>query len=514
MSKPTYKELENRVKWLEKAEAEYKKAEDKIKEIEERYRSLFNTSNEALMIIDNDTMRFIDVNQATLELYGYSKKEFLKLSPKDISTEPDKTKIAIDKIRKKGKAEGIERFQKKKDGTVFPTEIYGSTFNLKNRKYIIGQIRDITKRKKAEEELKKSQSYLYKAQEIANIGSWAWESDSDEVTWSDQTFRMLGYAPNEIQMSFEWLLGIMHPDDVEPVTKGIEESMKTGKPYDMEYRLTRKDGKEITVHSKGEVVLNDRGESSGMMGIIQDITERKKAEESLRESEQKYRTLLETIPHGIQEIDLKGIMTFTNPSLDKMYGYEIGEQIGKPIFDYAVDETQRNTLPDYLEMIIMEQPKPTPYFARNYKKDGSIIYVVIDWDYKRDKSRKVTGLISIITDITERKKAEEALQKISKEQELILNSVPAALWYKDTDNRILSVNKAGFESVGMKPEDIIGKTVYELFPEEANYYFEDDLEVMKSGKPKLGIIEQLQISSEKKYGFKQIKFLLEMNKAI
>ncbi len=148
---------------------ERKKAEDKLKESEEKYSSLFNTSNEALMITDNDTMRFIDVNQATLELYGYSRKEFLKLSPKEISAEPDKTKFSIAKIQKKGKVEGIERLQKKKDGTVFPTEIYGSIFNLKNRKYIIGQVRDITKRKQAEEQLIAYQQNLRSlASELSN----------------------------------------------------------------------------------------------------------------------------------------------------------------------------------------------------------------------------------------------------------------------------------------------------------------------------------------------------------
>jgi PAS domain S-box-containing protein len=99
----------------------------------------------------------------------------------------------------------------------------------------------------------------------------------------------------------------------------------------------------------------------------------------------------------------------------------------------------------------------------------------------------------LLSEITERKKAEEALQKTTKELQVILDSVPAGIWYKDTENRLLRVNKAGAESIGMKVEDVEGRSVSDIFPEDAEHYYEDDLEVIKSGKPKLGIVERLQV---------------------
>ena len=169
---------------------------------------------------------------------------------------------------------------------------------------------EIKVRERAEEVLWESQSFLVKAQEIARVGSWKWQSDSDEGIWSDQTFRILGYAPNEIQPTYKWLLGVMHPDDREPVMKGIEESMSTGESFDMEYRLTRKDQKEIVVHSRGEVVSNR--ETIGMIGAMHDITELKQAEQAMREGEKRYRSLFEDNPIETIVVDKEARITMYN----------------------------------------------------------------------------------------------------------------------------------------------------------------------------------------------------------
>ncbi|MCH7559700.1 MAG: PAS domain S-box protein, partial [Planctomycetes bacterium] len=108
------------------------------------------------------------------------------------------------------------------------------------------------------------------------------------------------------------------------------------------------------------------------------------------------------------------------------------------------------------------------------------------------KNRLLTSA-RLISTITERKRAEEALQKQREELRIIFDSVPSGIWYKDKENRFIRVNKAAAESISMKPEDIEGRPACELFPEEAEHYYKDDLEVIKSGKPKWGIIEQMQV---------------------
>jgi PAS domain S-box-containing protein len=147
--------------------------EEALRESEEKYRQLFENDSDAVMIFDEQTRRFEDANRATLDLYGYTREEFLKLQVTDISAEPDKTKIAVDKVAN-GTTGSIAvpiRKHKKKDGTVFFSEISAGAFLSKGRKKIIGAVRDITERIKTEEEKDILQAQLVQSEKMAGIGT-------------------------------------------------------------------------------------------------------------------------------------------------------------------------------------------------------------------------------------------------------------------------------------------------------------------------------------------------------
>jgi PAS domain S-box-containing protein len=146
---------------------------------------------------------------------------------------------------------------------------------------------------------------------------------------------------------------------------------------------------------------------------------RRQAEEALRESERGYRILVETIPHGIQEIDTSGVITFANDAYYGLMGYEKGELSGKAIWDLIEFETAsgKEELQEYLRLLVKDQPSPTPYFQKNRKKDGKVIDAHVDWNYKRNEQGLVTGFISVLTDITERKRAKEELKRAHDELE-------------------------------------------------------------------------------------------------
>ncbi len=124
--KPTYEELEQRVKELKNLEAERKQAEEALRESEEKFRSIFRTERDAIMVFDAETLRFIEANDATLNLYGYTKEEFLRLTPGDISAEPEETYKAVEKIvahQPIYEYDLFERKHKRNDGTIFMAEI-------------------------------------------------------------------------------------------------------------------------------------------------------------------------------------------------------------------------------------------------------------------------------------------------------------------------------------------------------------------------------------------------------
>jgi two-component system, cell cycle sensor histidine kinase and response regulator CckA len=153
--KPTVKKLTQKVKELEIGVLRSKGIEEKLQESEEKYRQLFRTVTDAIVLFDAETRQFIDANDAALNLYGYTREEFLRLRHRDITAEPEQSGVSIEQTLK-GKLDRIPvRYHKAKDGTRFPVEISANTFTLKNREVLCGVVRDITDRKRSENELKR-----------------------------------------------------------------------------------------------------------------------------------------------------------------------------------------------------------------------------------------------------------------------------------------------------------------------------------------------------------------------
>lgn len=137
-------------------------------------------------------------------------------------------------------------------------------------------------------------------------------------------------------------------------------------------------------------------------------------EQNLAESERLHRELIETIPYGVQENDLQGIITFTNSAYDKIFEYSPNSAVGKQIWANVVDKKKEAQLKQYFSYLVKEQPAPTIYYQKSRTATGKLIDIKIDWLYKRDSSGVVTGFISVITDITEQKQLEENLRQSQK----------------------------------------------------------------------------------------------------
>ena len=145
--------------------------------------------------------------------------------------------------------------------------------------------------------------------------------------------------------------------------------------------------------------------------LRQEIVQRAMAEEALREKEEQYRTLVETLPHGIQEIDLEGTITFASAACHRLYGFPDGAMVGTRTWDVVASRVEQNSLRKSFQIMVDEQPEPTPYFGQDRTKDGKVIDVRVDWDYKRDNTGKLIGIVAVLTDITEQRRAEEQARR-------------------------------------------------------------------------------------------------------
>jgi PAS domain S-box-containing protein len=210
-----------------------------------------------------------------------------------------------------------------------------------------------------------------------------------------------------------------------------------------------------------------------------EIIERRQAEEALRQSEGRFRTLIETIPYGIQEVDTHGTITFANPAHVHILGYSPEELIGKSMFDFAAGQEDRKQMRNHFQYLLNRQPDPSPWFSKEMAKDGRLIETQVDWNYRRDVHGRVNGLITVISDITHRKNAEKALLDNLQFMNTMIDTIPNPVFYKDAEGSFLGCNVAYAKTLGLSKEHILGRRLIDLaglsFSDMAEHYHRQDL---------------------------------------
>ena len=426
------------------------KAQEALMESEERYRRLFEVESDAIFLVDSETGRIIEANAAALNLYGYNREELLALRNTDLSAEPDKTKRVVDEQQPRV----LLRWHCKKDGTVFPVEVTLSYFQYKGRKMYVVALRDISERIQAERALRESEERLNMALAASEMGVWEWELHTNAVFWSTESLNILGVE--NVPPTMESFMKAMHPEDAARVVTAANQALAEKKDFKAEFRIIRPNGEMrwISNHARGK--YDENGKPLRLVGIAQDITERKEAEETINKLSRQNELILNSADEGICGLDNNGLITFINPAGARLCGYEPEELIGRSLHG-AVHYAKLDGSP-YPEgecsvYNVLISGKPTYIMSDVFwRKDGSSFFVASSCSPVLEDNA-IIGAVVTFRDVTEHQITLQALEESEKKYRTIFEQSKDAIVVTTPDGIILDINAAGLQLFGYESKD-------------------------------------------------------------
>jgi len=385
---------------------ERKTAEQKMRESEERYRQLFDLESDALILVDCETRRFVDVNQSAQRLYGYSREEFLALTLEQISDDPAQTRASINI----GDGFIPLRWHHKKNGERFAVEITANIISHQGRRTKLAAVRDITSRQRVMEMLSETTDQLLEAQRIAGLGSYVFEISTGRWTSSEVLDQIFGLSEPGMPHDIQTWVDLVHPQDRTQMTNYLNnEVIKKNSSFDRTYRIIRpNDGQIRWVHGLGKLILNTEGTAVRMVGVIQDITEHQQAEERIRVQA----SAMAAAANAIVITNRDGIIEWVNPAFTKLTGFTPEEAIGKN------------------PRILKSGQHPPAFYANlwatvltgnvwhneviNRRKDGQLYTENVTITPVRGADGQVTHFVAVKQDVTDQRQLEKRMQQAQK----------------------------------------------------------------------------------------------------
>ena len=324
----------------------------------------------------------------------------------------------------------------------------------------IGTTQDITDRKLAEQKIRDSEARLARALRQSKLAYWSYDFGKERITdWSCEAAEILGITKQELPVENGDYLNWVHPDDRAAVaacyTSEDPENLDRV-DYQIEYRIKGPGGSYIWLHEMAEIERDAAGVPVGFTGAIQDITSRKLAELALRDSEQRFRSLVDNSPSAIYLKDVNGRFQMANQQFESWYGISADDAIGKTSHDLFVRELADQYVA--MDRQVLESGRASVQEVdAPFASDG--LHTVLATKFPvLAADGNISGIGTINTDITETKNAEAALAEQRELLETIINAADIAISVKDKDSRLLFVNAYHANFSGLTPEQMIGKT--------------------------------------------------------
>src|SRR5467141_1628940 len=442
---------------------ERKRAEEALRKSEERWRSVFENSAIGVALTDLNA-RYLVTNHVYQTIVGYTEEELRALDFLSVTHEDYREAnwaLIIELVEGKRRQFQIEEKYRRKDGSLVWVSNNVSLVPGTERvpRFIMALSEDITQRKRAEEKLRRSEADLLDAQRMSRTGSLKVDISSGTVTGSPQVFRIFGVMPGEDTSTPDFWLGRTHPDDQKRVRELFDRSITQKTDFDADYRIVLPDGAIKYLHSIGRPSFNESGNLVEFGGTIIDITERKQREEALRRSEgylaeaQKLTHTGSWAAHVYQTENVSWSNFYWSEELYRIFGFDPG-----PTPPAELEIGGRLHPEDVLcnRPVVDEAIRGRSDFEVDYRlvlPNGAAKYIHVVGHPIVNASGDVSEIVGTAMDITERKRAEDALRASEASLLEAQRLTRTCSWRHEVLSGKVTVSAEGFAMFGIEPED-------------------------------------------------------------
>jgi PAS domain S-box-containing protein len=420
-----------------------------------KYRMLFEQASDGIIYLSTEH-KVLAVNESFARMHGYRVEEMQGMDLKDLDG-PETARLMPDRIRRVLAGEtlefGVQHYHK--DGHLFPLEVSTSLVKVGDERYIQAFHRDSTERRVVEKELLDSTERLKEAQRIGHIGNWELDLVTNQLLWSDEIFRIFEIDPAVFGASYEAFLEGIHPDDREAVNRAYASSLETRIPYDIDHRLLMPDGRVKYVHERCETSYSAEGQPLRSVGTVQDNTERVMAEKALRESQELQSLFMRHSP-------IYAYIKDVTPTEDRLLqaSANLNELLGVPSSEVLTGRTMEELFPADFAAKISADDWAVVAKGEVLKLDedlGGRHYTTIKFPLELGRKTLLAGYT---IDITERKRAEEALRIGEERYHNLFNQ--SIVVVSDTEGRWTEISPLFCELVGYSQDELLGMSFAQI----------------------------------------------------
>ena len=464
--------------------AEREQSERDLRENQQKLAGILDNADEAIITID-EQQNIQLFNQGAEKIFGYQAREIIG-QPIDVLLPEVFRQMHRQHVKNFGQSREHSRkmtqrnskvFGRHKDGHEFSAEASVAKLQTKSGLLFTVILKDISERQQTLEKLQASKTLLVKAEKIAKVGSWEYDYETKQRSWSDELFNILGFVKNGSLPNCQEILESIHPEDRLLVRKTLVTKHRKGQSWELNYRLLLPDGTIKYIESRGEPTVDSQGKVLKVLEIVMDVSDRVQAEKSLQRSKEQLELITDALPVLIAYIDEGQSYCYNNRTYETWFGKSRFSIIGLPMKELMGEENYYKILP-YIEMALAGEE--VTYQTQLSAANGNFYWINATYipDFAADG--EVKGFFAMVEDITERKAVEqmksEFISIASHEMRTPLTSIHGVLKLLCA-NRLGELSKKGkvMADMALRNSDRLVRLVSDIL----------DLERIESGRDEI-----------------------------